>query len=81
MKIEVHLFARARDLAGSLLLQVDLPEPATVGDLRRRLKETVPALSRLLEHSAIAVNNELAGDTALLAAGAEVALLPPVSGG
>jgi molybdopterin converting factor small subunit len=81
MKIEVHLFARARDLAGRPLLHVNLPVPATVGDLRRCLKEMVPALSGLLEHSAIAVDNELAGDTALLAANAEVALLPPISGG
>jgi molybdopterin converting factor small subunit len=81
MKIEVHLFARARDLAGAPLLQLDLPAPATVGDLRCHLKEMVPALSGLLEHSAIAVNNELAGDAVELAADAEVALLPPVSGG
>jgi molybdopterin converting factor small subunit len=81
MKIDVHLFARARDLAGTPLLRVMLPVPATVGELRRRLAEMVPALSRLLEHSAIAVNNELAGDSVHLNADAEVALLPPVSGG
>ena len=35
MKLTVHLFARARDLAGSDAVTVTLPEGATVADLRR----------------------------------------------
>ena len=37
--------------------------------------------SDLLERSALAVDNELASDLVVLTPGAEVALLPPVSGG
>jgi molybdopterin converting factor subunit 1 len=81
MMIEVHLFARARDLAGTDRLSVELPENAVVGDLRRRLAELYPNLGRLLERSALAVDNELAGDAVPLSPSAEVALLPPVSGG
>jgi molybdopterin converting factor subunit 1 len=81
MTIDVHLYARARDLAGHPRLTVPLPENATVGDLRRRLAELVPALAPLLSRSVFAVDNECAEDEALLSPGAEVALLPPVSGG
>jgi len=81
MKIEVQLFARARDLAGTGRLAVVLPENATVEDLRRRLIEMMPSLASLLEQSALAVDDELAGAETPLSSGTEVALLPPVSGG
>ncbi len=81
MLVHVRLFARARDLAGADLLRVELPENATVADLRRRLAADYPALSALLERSALAVENEFAADSQVLSADAEVALLPPVSGG
>jgi molybdenum cofactor cytidylyltransferase len=81
MTIRVKLFARARDLAGSSELVLDLPEGATVADLRRTLAAEHPKLSGLLARSAIAVNDDFAQDELVLPAGGEVALLPPVSGG
>ena len=81
MMVHVQLFARARDLVGASSLALELPVQATVGDLRRRLAEMYPNLGRLMERSALAVNNELAGDGVALSSDAEVALLPPVSGG
>ena len=55
MKIQVHLFARAKDLIGASLVQLELPEGATVGDLRRGLAERYPNLRSLLQRSALAV--------------------------
>jgi molybdopterin converting factor small subunit len=81
MKVVVRLFARARDLAGSDCVTVDLPAGSTVADLRRRLGEVHAGLNNLLKHSAIALNNEYAGDSQPLPLDEEVALLPPVSGG
>jgi molybdopterin synthase sulfur carrier subunit len=81
MTWSVRLFARARDLAGAAAVTVDLPAGATVGDLRRRLAAAHPALAGLLERSALAVNDEFADDALTLPARAELALLPPVSGG
>ena len=75
------LFARARDLLGADCIVIDAPEPATVGELRRRLTERFPTLAELLKKSAIAVNDEIAADGVQIQHGAEVALLPPVSGG
>ena len=76
----VRFFARARDLAGVESLTLADP-PATVGSLRRLLAEKLPALAPLLTKSALAVNSEFADDETPLPADAEVAVLPPVSGG
>ncbi len=81
MLIHVRLFARARDLAGADTLRIELPDSAKVADLRRRLAADYPALASLLERSALAVENEFAAESLVLSADAEVALLPPVSGG
>lgn len=81
MILHVRLFARARDLAGADTLRVELPDGATVVDLRRRLTADYPALAGLLQRCAIAVDGDFADDARVLAANAEVAVLPPVSGG
>jgi len=81
MTVRVRLFARAKDLAGADAVAVTLPPGATVGELRRRLAADCPALAGLLSRCAVAVADEFAEDSLPLAAGAEVALLPPVSGG
>jgi molybdopterin converting factor subunit 1 len=81
MRVRIQLFARAKDLAGASSITLDLPEGATVAQLRRRLVEERPMLAALLERSVLAVNSEFAEDNAVLPSGAEIALLPPVSGG
>jgi molybdopterin converting factor subunit 1 len=78
--LEVKLFARAAELAGAAAVSLT-PPPATVGELRRRLAQEYSALAGLLAHSAVAVNQEFAGDDTPLSPGDEVAVLPPVSGG
>ena len=81
MTFEVRLFARAKDLAGAESVRVELPPGATVAELRRRLAAERPALAGLLTRCAIAVNDEFADDALTLPHTAEVAVLPPVSGG
>jgi molybdopterin converting factor subunit 1 len=81
MILHVRLFARARDLAGADSLHIELPDGATVADLRRQLAIVCPALAGLLRRSALAVANEFASDALILSEGVEIALLPPVSGG
>jgi len=81
MQCRVKLFARARDLAGTDEVSVVLPDTATVADLRQALARAYPALAGLLERSALAVDNEFANDAQPVRPDAEVALLPPVSGG
>jgi molybdopterin synthase catalytic subunit/molybdopterin synthase sulfur carrier subunit len=81
MTLHVQLFARAKDLAGAEALAVELPDGATVAGLRRRLAEVCPALAPLLPRCAVAVGGEFADDALRLTEAAEVAVLPPVSGG
>jgi molybdopterin converting factor subunit 1 len=77
--MKVLLFARARDVVGADCIDVD--DAPTVGALRQRLIQQYPKLASLAEKSAFAVNDEFADDSAAIPPGAEVALLPPVSGG
>lgn len=79
--MKVRFFARARELAGTDVLDIELPAGATVAALRRRLAEQLPALRAMLDRCAIAVNEEFADDEYVLSRDAEVAVLPPVSGG
>jgi molybdopterin converting factor subunit 1 len=81
MNVPVRLFARARELAGADTVDVELPGGATVARLRERLAEVCPALRPLLPRSAVAVNEDFAEDDTIIPAAAEIALLPPVSGG
>jgi molybdopterin synthase catalytic subunit/molybdopterin synthase sulfur carrier subunit len=52
-----------------------------VADLRRQLATACPELASLLPHVLIAVNAQYAGDDTVIPAGAELACIPPVSGG
>jgi len=81
MIVTVRMFARAKDLAGSDAIRVELPSGATVARLREQLGKVHPALAGLLDRCAIAVNNEFADPSLPLEETDEIAVLPPVSGG
>ena len=81
MRVEVRLFAAARQRAGRPTLDLELPEPATVAALKRALAAACPALAPLVASLRIAVDSEYAADDAPIPPGAEVAAIPPVSGG
>jgi molybdopterin converting factor subunit 1 len=81
MNVPVRLFSRARDLAGADRVAVALPDGATVADLRRALAAAHPRLADLVGRCAVAVAAEFASETDVLPPDAEIALLPPVSGG
>ncbi len=77
----VQLFAAARELAGVPSVSLDVPHGATVAELRHGLSQSHPALAALVIRSRIAVDCEFADDSAVVPEGAELALIPPVSGG
>ena len=81
MIVRVKLFAVARQRAGQDQMEVEVPAAATVADLRAAIRQRCPALADVLPHVKVAVNNEYAADASPLKANAEVALIPPVSGG
>jgi len=81
MKLDVRLFAQARDLAGAETISVELADAATVSDLRDALKTQYPALAPLTPNLLIAVGVDYASEETPLSDGADVACFPPVSGG
>lgn len=81
MIVPIKLFAIARQRLGRDQVEISLPDPATAADLRRALAEQLPALADVLPHIRIAVNSSYAADSTVIPPGAEVALIPPVSGG
>lgn len=81
MRVRLLAFAVAADRIGARETTLELAPGATVGDLRRAAVGCWPALAGLAPRLAIAVDGAVAVDEAPLAEGAEVALLPPVSGG
>lgn len=81
MKVVVQLFAEARDRAGTSAAALELPPSVTVAELRAALAARFPDLARLLSASRIAVSHEFADDSDPIPPGAEVAIIPPVSGG
>jgi molybdopterin converting factor subunit 1 len=81
MRVRLLAFAVAADRLGSRESTLELPAGADVAALRAEVVRRAPALAALADRLAIAVDGTLAADDAPLADGAEVALLPPVSGG
>ena len=81
MRISVQMFAAARQLCSRRVVELELPEGATLGDLRAMLAAEAPSLVPLIPHLKFAVNTEYAADEMVLMEGAEVACIPPVSGG
>ena len=82
MTVSVKLFAILRERAGSDRVELELPEAATVADALEAL-EREPGLDEVIRRIpvAMAVNREYAEAGTVLAAGDELALIPPVSGG
>ncbi len=81
MKVIVKLFAAARDLADGDQLAVELPAGGTIGELRERLRQECPSLGPLLAHAMFAVDAVYATDDVPIPLHAEIACIPPVSGG
>ena len=81
MKVCIRLFAMAKDIAGSDSIWLELPEGATVAQLRTCLAAEMPALAGGLPQVLFAVGTEYARDDTVISESSEVACIPPVSGG
>ncbi len=84
MHVRVLLFARPKEVVGAPSVAVDIDAThgaVTVASVRAALAAAHPRLAPLLPSCRLAVAQELADESAVVPDGAEVALLPPVSGG
>ncbi|HEX3552654.1 MAG TPA: molybdenum cofactor biosynthesis protein MoaE [Thermoanaerobaculia bacterium] len=81
MKIHLLAFASAGDALGASEMELEMPEGSRVSDLRARLDREHPGMVPLWPRLAVAVDGRVVSVEEPLRDGAEVALLPPVSGG
>ena len=81
MIVRCRLFAAARDLAGRSQVELALDEPATIGGLRKQLAAAFPALAPLVPHLMFAIDADYVTDRTPIPPDAEIAGIPPVSGG
>ena len=80
MKVDILAFGVAKDIFGSASVVLDLPEGASIAQLRSVLEDTYPRLKELSSYM-IAQNESYAEDHEPLLKNSEVAVIPPVSGG
>lgn len=81
MKVQVRLFAAVRQAVGRDTVEVELPDEATVADVRDRLMALFPAAAPLAASATWALDARYAGSAARVPVGAVVACIPAVSGG
>lgn len=79
--VRVKMFAMARQLVGADHVDLELPQAATVRDLRTQLLSRFPNSAPLLRSSLIAVDTKYAAEDTPISAQNEIAVIPPVSGG
>lgn len=79
--IKVLFFATLRQAAGMKTLEMEIPDQLTVQGLLDILSRDYPALREHLKTVLVAINREFAFEDAIVPAGCEVGLFPPVSGG
>jgi molybdopterin converting factor subunit 1 len=81
MKIHVLYFAVFRERLGMSEEDLELAEPATVGDALTALATKHAPIAQLRGRFRVAVNQDFVEDDHALKAGDEIALIPPVAGG
>ncbi|MEJ2084065.1 MAG: molybdenum cofactor biosynthesis protein MoaE [Acidobacteriota bacterium] len=81
MRVRVLTFATAREAVGTSEIELEIADGSKISDLADRLKTDFPSLEPIWTRLAIALDGEITTPSAQLHDGAEIALLPPVSGG
>ena len=81
MKIRLLAFATAADVLGTGETDLEIPDGSRISDLRARLDHDHPGMVPLWPRLAVALDGRIVPPDTPLEDGAEVALLPPVSGG
>jgi molybdopterin converting factor subunit 1 len=81
VRVKVLFFGRLRELTGLAEEAGELPEGATLAQVFERYTERYPKLAGFRKSMVVSRNQEFAAWDTRVAAGDEIAFLPPVSGG
>lgn len=79
--VTLLLFARYAELAGRDSMAVSVAAPATVGDVLRAARASIPGAAALPDRPLCAVNLVHARLDTAVQEGDEIAILPPLAGG
>lgn len=80
MTVTILLFASYAEALGATSLHLDVGSNATVAEVLASLRR-LPGAEKLPRAPLVAVNEQYATGDRVLAAGDEVAVIPPVAGG
>lgn len=80
MIVNILAFGIAKEIFGSPVISIELPENPTAAQLKSTLEVQYPRLKQLKSYL-LAVNNEYVTEDLELNAKDEIAIIPPVSGG
>ena len=81
VQVKVLFFGRLRELIGVSEEIGELPEGTTLANVFERYAERFPKLAGFRGSMVVSQNQEFAAWDSRIAAGDEIAFLPPVSGG
>ena len=81
MEIEIRLYATLRDKVGERRITIEFDEPFNVKSLTEAVKAKYPVMSESVDSAVVSVNRAFATMDTQVAAGDEIAMFPPVSGG
>ena len=81
MKLQVQFFSRLRDLAGMSVVDLEVPDHATAGDLLEVVYAREPALRDWDKSILVAAGVEFVERDYVLKPGDEISIMPPVQGG
>jgi molybdopterin converting factor small subunit len=79
--ITVNLFYHLKDKAGTNKVVLDIPDTATVKELKRLLITKFPALESHLDNILILINQKIALDEDIIPKESQVSFLTPIGGG
>jgi len=80
MKLKLVAYGIAKDIVSGRETGIEIPQSATISELKQILLDKYPAFAKLKSLS-LAVGEEYREDSYPLEEGMEVIIIPPVSGG
>ncbi|MGZ4984802.1 MAG: MoaD/ThiS family protein [Chthoniobacterales bacterium] len=81
MKVQVQFFSRLKEVAGTSVLETEMPEGATVDDLLGKLYAQLPILRKWDNTILIGAGLEFVRRDYVLRPNEQIAIMPPVQGG
>lgn len=81
MNLTIKFFAQARDIAQQDVIEVTLPEGATIADVRHQIIKQIPELESIAPQLLMTVDYDFAADEIVVHDNSEITCFPPVSGG